>query len=294
MSSHTEVTTGPCLTCGAPLSGRYCSECGERAAGNHDLQIGHLFHDFWHEFTHLDGRIWGSFLRLLARPGELTKAYWEGRRGQWMRPLRIFLIVTALSLLLVPDAAGPLGLRIFATQGANGTEISVGQRRPTRQQAGSGVHIGPGDGNVAQGKARLGYALSEEALAALNAKIFRAYKIVQYLSLTLFALASWLLLRRGQPYFGGYLILALHFYSFEYVLTGLATRLQLNPLAGLVIGLAYLTVALWKTTGRGREIVRAYGLDFGSLWRAVVLMGAVAASELLAMGFAGWLALRGL
>jgi hypothetical protein len=199
-----------------------------------------------------------------------------------MRPFRIFLIVTALSLLLVPDAAGPLGLRVFATQGQNGTDIA------------SGVQIGTGVGNVAEGRARIDTVLSEEALTALSAKIFKAYKIVQYLSLTLFAAVSRLLLRRRQPYFGGYLILALHFYSFEYVLTGLATRLQWNPLVALLIGLIYLTVTLWKVTGRGRDSERAFGLDAGSLLRAILLMGVVAVSEMLAMGIAGWTAIRSL
>jgi hypothetical protein len=211
-----------------------------------------------------------------------------------MRPLRIFLIVTALSLLLVPDAAGPLGLRIFATQGPNGTDIAIGQRRPARAPSGSGVQIGTGVGNVAEGRARIDTVLSEEALTALSAKIFKAYKIVQYLSLTLFAAVSRLLLRRRQPYFGGYLILALHFYSFEYVLTGLATRLQWNPLVALLIGLIYLTVTLWKVTGRGRDSERAFGLDAGSLLRAILLMGVVAVSEMLAMGIAGWTAIRSL
>lgn len=74
--------------------------------------MGHLAHDFWHEVTHLDGKIWRSFRALLLQPGLLTQQYWEGRHGRWMRPLRIFLIVPALSLILAPEAAGPLGLRL--------------------------------------------------------------------------------------------------------------------------------------------------------------------------------------
>ena len=95
-----------CLSCGATVSGRYCGACGEKRVGSHDLQVGHLAHDFWHEFTHLDGKIWRSFRALLFQPGLLTQQYWEGRHGRWMRPLRIFLIVTALSLILAPEAAG--------------------------------------------------------------------------------------------------------------------------------------------------------------------------------------------
>ncbi len=194
-----------CLTCGAALSGQYCANCGEHAVHEGDLALSHLFHDFAHEITHVDGRIWGSFLALLFRPGQLTKDYWDGRRGRWLRPLRIFLIVTALSLLLAPDAAGPLGMRVWAHQGKNGTELTVGAR-PVQTQPAAASPAGPAEATI-----RLDRTVEPEKLKHLTEKIHKIYKVIQYVSLALFAAASLLLSRRVQPYFGAHLIFALHY-----------------------------------------------------------------------------------
>ena len=60
----------------------------------------------------------------------------------WLRPLRIFLIVTALSPALAPDAAGPLGMKVYVRQGARGPELSVGTRQPSAVQPAKGVQVG--------------------------------------------------------------------------------------------------------------------------------------------------------
>ena len=277
-------SVGACLTCGAALSGPYCSQCGEQAVHADGLAVRHLFHDFWHEVTHVDGRIAGSFLALLFRPGQLTRDYWEGRRGRWLRPLRIFLIVTALSLGLAPDAAGPLGMRVWAREGKNGTELTVGTRpQPSESTA---TPQGP-----AQAKIQLDRAIEPAKLDQLTQKIHKVYKVIQYLSLALFAAASLLLGRAVQPYYGAHLIFALHYYSFEYVLTGVVSKLGVNPLVPLTLGVLYLAVALWRLTGKGRTSSKRAGLDGGSLVRAMLLTGVVAVAELVLMSIAAALAL---
>lgn len=275
-----------CLTCGAAFSGNYCSNCGEHAVHDGDLSLSHLFHDFAHEITHVDGRIWGSFIALLFKPGQLTKDYWDGRRGKWLRPLRIFLIVTALSLVLAPDAAGPLGMRVWAREGKSGTELSVGTR-PERTQS----IAGPGAQGPAEASIQLDRPIEPEKLKHLTEKIHKIYKVIQYVSLALFAGASLLLGRKRQPYFGAHLIFALHYYSFEYLLTGVVNRLSVNPQVPLSIGVFYLAVSLWRLTGKGRMAARWAGLDFGSLVRAVLLTGVVAMTELGLMAAASTIAL---
>jgi hypothetical protein len=235
--------------------------------------LGHLAHDFWHEFTHLDGKIWRSFGALLLQPGLLTKQYWEGRHGRWMRPLRIFLIVTALSLILAPDAAGPLGLRLSVTPGATRTHISIGQRPGVRTVA----------GGAAQGAVAIDEVLTGEAVAALKAKFQKLYKILQYLGLGAFAGFSLLLLRKAQPYYGAQLIWALHYYSFVYVLTAVVDKTGANPMVGVYAQIVYLTVAMRRLAG---------GAWWAALLRAGGLMGAVSVSELLVVLGALLLALR--
>ncbi|MFN7646863.1 MAG: DUF3667 domain-containing protein [Acidobacteriota bacterium] len=264
-----------CLTCGATFSGRFCSSCGERAVHHGDLAIGHLFHDFAHEITHVDGRIWGSFLALLFKPGQLTKDYWRGRRGKSLRPLRIFLIVTALSLVLAPDATGPLGMRVLVRADKQGTHLVVGTR-PERAMSNAGL----GAQGLAEVKIGLDGAVEPEKLAQMTETIHKIYKVIQSVSLTLFAAASFLLGRRVQPYFGAHLIFALHYYSFEYILTGLVDRLHIDPRVPLLGGFFYLVVAFWRLTGKGQSSSQWIGIDFGSLARAMLLSFVVTIIEL--------------
>ena len=249
-----------------------------------NLQLAHLSHDFWHEMTHLDGKIWGTFWTLFFKPGQLTKDYWEGRRGLWVRPIRIFLIVSALSLLLTPDAAGPLGMRVSARQSPKGPQISI-STRPGWEHQRSGVTAKTG-ASIVDVMVDLNEPMNDEQLAQLNGNIHKFYKGIQYLSLALFAAMSMLLSRKLQPFFGAHLILALHFYSVEYVLTGIVSLLKLTPQVSLSGGFFYLAFSLWRLAGNQLTRKTFAGKAWAVFWRTMVLFSFVAIAELLAMSAA--------
>src|SRR5262245_42160878 len=79
-----------CHNCGIRLTGPYCSACGQKS-----VPLSLTFHDFLHEFTHemfhVDGRLFQSVRRLLLSPGFLTREYVQGRRAQWISPIRLYL-----------------------------------------------------------------------------------------------------------------------------------------------------------------------------------------------------------
>ena len=95
------VTT--CLNCGARLPGRFCPDCGQK--DQPIRQPAHVFiAESVSEYFGLDGRLWRSLGALLVRPGHLTRAYLDGRRTHYLRPLRLYLTASlsfffALSLL---------------------------------------------------------------------------------------------------------------------------------------------------------------------------------------------------
>lgn len=130
--------------------------------------------------------------------------------------LRLFLIVTALSLLLVPEAAGPLGIKPFLVDDQSATRIVFSQR-PTSKIWERGL---------ADLTARV-YSVMSDDISRLNSRIHKFYKVLPYLGLSVFAAFSLLLLCRVQPYYGGHLIWALH--CFQYVITGVANQLNGHP-----------------------------------------------------------------
>jgi hypothetical protein len=88
-----------CTNCGAPGARVYCRMCGEKQPHHHDLTVGHFFHDLFHELAHVDSKVFRTLRDLVVRPGELTVAYFAGRKTRYVAPLRLFLTLFALQFL---------------------------------------------------------------------------------------------------------------------------------------------------------------------------------------------------
>jgi hypothetical protein len=99
LSSHEDAPEQPCTNCGAAAARVYCSQCGEKQPHHHDLTLGHFLHDLLHELAHVDSKLFRTLHHLVLRPGELTVAYFAGRKTRYIAPLRIFLTLFALQFL---------------------------------------------------------------------------------------------------------------------------------------------------------------------------------------------------
>ena len=88
-----------CGNCAAPLTGPWCSQCGQHA---HDSarHVGALLHDAWHSLTHLDGRFGQSLRLLFRRPGALTTEYFANRRARQVPPFRLYLVCSLVFFAL--------------------------------------------------------------------------------------------------------------------------------------------------------------------------------------------------
>jgi hypothetical protein len=88
-----------CANCGAALSGRYCSSCGQRSdTAAHS--VGHFLWEAVEALTHADSRVWVTLQPLLRRPGFLTREFFAGRRARYVQPLRLYLILSVVFLVL--------------------------------------------------------------------------------------------------------------------------------------------------------------------------------------------------
>jgi hypothetical protein len=97
--TSTERWATPCRNCGAELGAPdwdYCPRCGQETR----LELPSVG-EFWAHtggrLLALDGRLWRTLAHLLSKPGVLTQAYLAGRRRYFVRPARLFFV---LSLLL--------------------------------------------------------------------------------------------------------------------------------------------------------------------------------------------------
>lgn len=82
-----------CANCGAPLSGPYCSQCGQRH--EHAVHsVSHFIGEAFEDFTHADSRLWRTLGALLFHPGFLTREFLEGRRARYLPPVRLYLVLS--------------------------------------------------------------------------------------------------------------------------------------------------------------------------------------------------------
>jgi hypothetical protein len=93
-----------CVACGADLSGRYCSACGE-AAGHHDYSLKHFAEETLEALAHVDGRVLSAFRSLVTRPGLLASHFLAGRRKSQMGPVQLFVVCNVIYFLLQPLTA---------------------------------------------------------------------------------------------------------------------------------------------------------------------------------------------
>ena len=84
-----------CANCGAVLDGPYCAECGQRAT-DRIVPLWHMLNEFLEILFDLDLRILRTLPTFLFQPGRLTKEYINGRRRQYVRPLRLYLFSSFL------------------------------------------------------------------------------------------------------------------------------------------------------------------------------------------------------
>jgi hypothetical protein len=108
IQAESTVHTYPpvCADCGAPLSGPFCSQCGEHVIDRHSLTLWHfLNHNLLHELSHVDGKVFHTFRCLLFRPGFLSAEYFAGHRRGYINPVRLLLTcLVVLALLPKPGA----------------------------------------------------------------------------------------------------------------------------------------------------------------------------------------------
>jgi len=90
-----------CASCGQPVTGRYCSHCGEKVLDPEALTVRHFItHSVVDELVHLDSKFWRTLCSLMFRPGFLAGEYSAGRRRLYINPVRLLIAAIIAYALL--------------------------------------------------------------------------------------------------------------------------------------------------------------------------------------------------
>lgn len=87
-----------CPNCGAPVIGPYCAACGQER-DTHRRSVHELLRELLGEIASFDSRILRTAFALVARPGELSVAFREGRARRYVPALRLYLFVSLIFFL---------------------------------------------------------------------------------------------------------------------------------------------------------------------------------------------------
>jgi hypothetical protein len=128
--SDTPATPPPavapaCRNCGAEAPGKFCPACGQETSL--DLPtVRALLREAAGRYVAFDGRMWRTLVALVVRPGFLTREYFAGRRRHYIRPARLFLVLSiGLFALLRLVGAAPQLLEAGSAPGTTDKKISV-------------------------------------------------------------------------------------------------------------------------------------------------------------------------
>ena len=255
----------------SPPPALYCAFCGQEAHVRPPTMA--EFAQEWGEhFVSTEGSIWRSLRLLLTKPGQLTREYWQGRRKRYVSPLRLYLTISVVVLLVFKlagtthmDAATEAKVSRAYAQGESFLLVGVN---------------GYGAMSVKQGVLQCDYVphwicqrvennFRGDPATVVHWMLGVFDRAADHTGQAMFFLlplfAVWLkLLYRGQSrFYTEHLVLALHLHALWFVTLLIAAV----PVAGakpigLVVALLYLGVALQTVFGGAvwKNMVRAAAL----------------------------------
>jgi len=95
-----------CLNCGAPLTGKFCANCGQQSH-TYAAPLFSVIEDFFGNHFGFDTKFFHSILPLLFRPGFLSREYSAGRRVRYINPLRLYIFSSIVLFFLAWTIASP-------------------------------------------------------------------------------------------------------------------------------------------------------------------------------------------
>lgn len=251
-----------CRNCGSPVSANFCASCGQSSNINLSPTLKDIFHDLFHEVTHLDGKIFQTFKQLFRHPGKLTSEYLAGRRKKYINPLRVYL-TCSLIFFSVSTATGSMPFEFNIQREDPNENIEAIRLAPLRQVA-RGVKRYQSD------------PAHRDVLAQSFMSVFpKMFLLFVPILAGLLKLSYW---RRGKP-FAHYFYFSLHYYAAHFACLSVVVLMHYlfskspsSPFVPLwtiylTYGLLYTWFALrrvWGDSGLAATI-RSAGLTAGLL-----------------------------
>ena len=105
-----------------PHARRFCPACGQETNVK-PPKLSEFVQQFGGAYFSTEGALWRTLKLLLFKPGELTVRYLAGQRKHYVLPLRLYLTISVLVLVLMRSLAGSSNLCEWAGNNFPGTGL---------------------------------------------------------------------------------------------------------------------------------------------------------------------------
>ncbi len=93
MAHHKLREDKTCQNCGYVVRKRFCPKCGQENIETRQ-SFHYLFIHFIEDLVHYDGSFWKTLKNLLFKPGILTREYLQGKRKEYVAPVKLYIFVS--------------------------------------------------------------------------------------------------------------------------------------------------------------------------------------------------------
>lgn len=197
------------------MLGPYCSQCGEKKLSREDYTLREVAGEVVGEFTHFDGRLFRTIVTLVRCPGELARAYFNGGRSRYTKPLTLFVIINLAFFFIQPHT----GLLRYGFS----------------QFVYPGIHSGTHKAKLVEAKLRRTGEPEDKYAVRFNAVLQDQKKSLLIFSVPVVAIVMLILFRGSGRTYVEHLVFSVHLYTFV-----------LLYITALVVG--FLIVALILST----------------------------------------------
>ncbi|WP_276498936.1 DUF3667 domain-containing protein [Pontibacter litorisediminis] len=156
-----------CLNCGATVTGKFCSECGQENLELHEDFLHLALHSVGHYF-HFESKFFHSMVPLFTKPGYLTKEYFAGRRAAYLNPVSMYIFISILFFFLFTANTNINKKDIMKENAATETAEERAEAKKELGELKNAISQKAADGTVSPTAANYSYTILDQAEASLD------------------------------------------------------------------------------------------------------------------------------
>jgi hypothetical protein len=248
------------------VTGKFCPNCGQENLETKE-NFFHLASHFIADYFHYDSKFFRSLIPLFIKPGFLTREYWDGKRVQYIHPLRLFFFITIIFIIVTTYFYSRFGDEMKSRViDKDKTLIHLDTSRYASMKPSDKIFFNRD--SVTVQAMRKALQTEKRQMGKIRTGIDHVFvnlKYVMFLLLPLYAIVFKVLYRKQRLFYVDHLVYAMHLQCFAYVVLGVLFMLPfVMPISLLILRqIAFFVILLYI-------MISVHNLYHQKLWKTIV------------------------